>query len=578
MKKRKYLSIALALLLGLSVSMAYVSTPISAQAEQKQQTNDSMGDGTQNRNWVKKSKKPPISTKTYSVNVQENVEITMRDGVVLRGRLFLPQGVDLPQPSLILENGYGHVNQKKADDLSRYLAEHGYPTLHVGLRGSGTSDGEANLFNKFSEDGYDLVEWMAKQPWSDGNVGLVGQSLRGISQWLTAKELPPSLKAISPEIACTDCYDYLWYPGGMLPGPGRVGRGDPEYTSVLPHRDFDAWWRERTLNTQDLQSISKQGIAALISGGWQDYITPGNIQAFKEFSALGGKSKMIIGPGAHDTIYDLLPYDFKDYQVAWFDRYLRGLDNGIDKEDSVLIYVQGPNQWRFEKAWPIPDARIATMYLSDQHSGSISSINDGTLSTVQPKEQNSSEDYEYSPTTGPFLHTLRSNKNGILKVDQSPYQEKTLTWTTGSLSDPTELTGSVKFSFWAESSAEDTDFVIEISDVAPDGTATQVTAGYLNGPRAKSRTHPTPLTPGKIEQFNIEALPTSYVFQEGHRIRISMAGGTTALPDQVGPQGPGLNPNEATVKIYQDARYPSHLEIPIIGKALLPTESKKRNK
>ncbi|MDM5196572.1 CocE/NonD family hydrolase [Fictibacillus enclensis] len=574
-KKKRLLSISFTLLLGFSVASFNVPSPTKVDAAQAKQGASSMGEGTQHRQWVKKPENPPISTKTNDVKVQENVEITMRDGVVLRGRLFLPQGTSEPNPGLILENGYGHIDQKSADDLSQYMAEHGYPTLHVGLRGSGTSEGENNLFNQYGHDGYDLVEWMAKQPWSDGKVGLIGQSLRGISQWLTAKELPPSLQAISPEIACTDCYNTLWYPNGMLPGPGRVSRGEPEYSSASQHRDFDAWWRERTVNSADLEAIAKQGIAALISGGWNDYITPGNVQAFKEFSDMGGSSKLVVGPGAHSSVNNLQPYDFKDLQVAWFDHYLRGIDNGIDKEDSVLIYVQGPNEWRYEKAWPIPDARKATLYLQDQHSGSIQSKNDGSLSAKKPTESNANESYSYSPTDGPFLHTLRSNKTGMLTIDQRPFQEKNLTWTTGALAAPTEVTGNLKFSFWAEANTADTDFVIEISDVAPNGTAKQVTAGYLNAPRAKSQAFPTPLTPGKAEQYNIEAMPTSYVFEKGHRIRLSLSGGTTALPDQVGPQGPGLNPNPANVKIYQSAQYPSSLEIPIIGKAYLPTESKK---
>jgi putative CocE/NonD family hydrolase len=92
------------------------------------------------------------------------------------------------------------------------IAARGYPVLHLSLRASGESEGSNDYLNQYGPDGYDAIEWMAKQPWCNGNVGMVGASLLGISQWLAAKEAPPSLKAIVPEVACGDCYGVLWYP------------------------------------------------------------------------------------------------------------------------------------------------------------------------------------------------------------------------------------------------------------------------------------------------------------------------------------------------------------------------------
>ncbi|WP_019120793.1 CocE/NonD family hydrolase [Brevibacillus massiliensis] len=559
--RKRYLSLLLMLALGLLL-LGYTPHAGSAKAAAA----GSKGQGTEQRNWVTGPEKPPISMERYRVTVQENVTIPMRDGVHLKGRLYLPQKHG-PFPTLVMLNGYGHDSRtgRQMDHLPFEMAQRGYAALHVTMRGTPPSEGEKNLYNKFGTDGYDVIEWAAEQTWSNGNVGTIGASLLGINQWLAAKELPPHLRAIAPEIACTDCYDTLWYPGGMLPGPGRAARGNPEYTSAVQHRNFDRWWRERTVLAEDLQAMADHGIAALISGGWNDYITPGNVKAFAEYSTMNGSSKLIIGPEAHTSIKSLLPYSYRNYQQLWFDHYLLGLDNGIDLEDPVLIYVQGPNQWRFEKAWPIPDANLETLYLSQKRSGTAKSLNDGSLAVNQPTEKKSVARYSYSPVSGPLLPAMRSNDNGITRADQRPYEAKTLTWTTDALSVPTEVTGTLKFTFWAAANAKDTDFVIQITDVAPGGESKQVTTGYLNAPRAKSRSHPVPLTPGKIEQYQIETLPTSYVFAAGHRIRLSIAGGSKALPHQIAPQGPGLNPTPATVTIYQDAYHPSNLEIPVIG-------------
>lgn len=537
---------------------------------------DFKGEGTADRDWVPEMTDPPTSTDRYPVTVIEDVKIPMRDGVQLQGRLFLPDLPEGPSACVLYPNGYGHGGPDSSDNrIPRDLAERGYASLHVSMRGSGTSEGEANLYNKYGEDGYDLVEWMADQSWCDGNVGTIGTSLRGINQWLIAKENPPSLKAISPVVACGDCYDYLWYPGGMLPGPGRVARGEPEYSSAIKHRNFDDWWRERSTLTTDLQAIAGNNTPALISGGWNDYISPGNVHAFKEYSKAGGESKLIMGPGAHGAVKDLYPFDFESYQVLWFDRYLKRENNVLDVEDDVLIYVQGPDEWRYEKSWPISDERIDTMYLSAQESNSIESNSDGSFS--KKKEDNKTADYSYSPETGPFLHTLLDSSTGRLKVDQEPFEAEATTWTTAPLIDATEVTGTMKVNVFAEADAEDFDIVVHITDVAPDGTSKAVTAGYLNAPRSESRSNPEPVIPGEIETYEIEMLPTSYVFQAGHRLRLSIAGGTKAHSSQTKPQGPGINPNSSSVKIYQDENYPSRLEVPVIGSSEDVTTSSATN-
>lgn len=573
--KQGLMNLLLSAGLGLSLVLAGFTPSISAEENAQQQVQSSIkGFGTDNRNWVKE--KETLNVERYGVEVQEYIEIKVRDETIIRGRLILPKGKDGPLPTIVQLNGYGHGEYGNSfEGMLIDLAERGYAVLHVSMRGSGTSEGEAGLYNFYGQDGYDVIEWAADQPWSNGNVGTTGLSLLGISQWLAAKELPPSLKAISPVVACTNCYNTLWNPSGMESGPGRIARGY-EYQVAKEHRNFDEWWQERSVSSEQLKTIADSGVAAFISGGWNDYISPGNIEAYELYSAAGGASKLIVSPGSHAYLSGVMPYEFEDYQALWFEHYLKGEDNQVEERDPVLIYVQGANQWRYETSWPLADTNYTELFFNDKKSKSIDSINDGSLTAKAPNKKRSSASYSYSLKDGPFLPSLLSS-SGRLPINQQPYEEETVTWTTDALSVPTEVTGNMEATFWAEVDAEDADFVVQVTDVTPDGTSKQVVAGYLNASRADSQTTPKPLKPGETKKYTVEILPTSYVFKKGHRIRVSIVGGAKALEGQPGPQGPGLNSTPSTVEIYQDAAHPSSFKLPLIGvSGLMTTKANKQ--
>lgn len=551
------------------------ATSAPAAAEEPAAAPANIGDGTEDRDWVTGQEEDPSPAERFDYETS-TIWVTMRDGIQLEAELRVPDLPDTAGPCVLVANGYGW-DSGTGDGMTPQianLAERGYATLHVSLRGSGNSEGEGNLYNEFGHDGYDLVEWMAAQSWCDGNVGMIGASLLGISQWQTADEAPPHLKAIIPYVACGDCYEYLWYPGGMLPGPGRVARGEPEYTSALAHRTLDSWWEQRTTQAVDHQQIANSGIAVMNVGGWVDYISAANVRAHEEFSAADGEGFLIEGPWAHGVgpgDEEVGPYDFETYQALWMDRVLRGEDYGVTDRGEALIFVQGPDAWRFEEEWPIPDTRDASLYLHDDPSGSIDSLNDGSLRAALPSSSEPVESYSYDPEAGPFLPTFRDSGLGLSGVEQQGYEEAVLTWTTGELTDSVEVTGWPTLSFWAEANG-DTDFVVQITDVAPDGTATHVSSGYLNASLADSRSTWNEPEAGQIREYQVEVQPTSYVFQEGHRLRVDIAGGAEPTEDQTAPQGPGKNPAASEVTIYQSAEYAAELSLPVIGTGKFPSE------
>lgn len=527
-----------------------------------------VGAGTEGRHWLAELSSANNLPHRFAVQVQDGVSVTTRDGVVLDAQLLLPAlpPGTAPTPCVLMADSYGRPSGTGADGhpMLMDIAARGYAVLHLSLRGAGKSGGTATLYNQFGPDGYDTVEWMARQPWCDGRVGMVGPSVLGIVQWLTAKEAPPHLVAIMPHAACGDCYEALWYPGGMLPGPGREARqqvagAEAEYASSVQHRDADGWWRERTAVARDVAAIAGRGVAALISGGLDDYITPGNLRSYEAYASV--RKRLVLAPGAHGWDGDVM----QELQVQWLDHWLKGIDNGVDQAPRVLLYVKGVNRWRYEADWPPPDARPARLFLQPSHSGTIKSLNDGSLGP-RPLAGEAAI-LPYVPGAGPALPVMMSAIDGRPAGDQRKAEAKVLTWTTAPLQVATEVTGYPHVSLWASSSTADGDMVFSLDDVAPNGTSTQVVQGYLNVPRQHSLSDPSPLVPGLAQRIDADLLPTAYVFQPGHRLRLALAGAASAAPLLRQPQGPGANPAAFTWTVMQDGEHPATLDLPIVGTA-----------
>lgn len=195
----------------------------------------------------------------------------MRDGVILRGTIFRPLD-SVARPGILIACGYGADADPFFAETVRLLAQRGYVVLFAKVRGVTPSEGAAGLYEGYGRDSYDLVEWLARLPECNGRVGMVGASLLGLAQYLAARKAPPSLKVILPDDAGSDNYWYLWYPGGMNVGRGRAARqsvsgAENEYAAALAHRNYDAFWRERTVQPQDLEAIARRGIAVFLTSG-----------------------------------------------------------------------------------------------------------------------------------------------------------------------------------------------------------------------------------------------------------------------------------------------------------------------
>jgi putative CocE/NonD family hydrolase len=564
------------------------------------------GAGTEGRRWVDQRAPAPLPAGAYETTEREQ-RIPMRDGISLAATIIEPVAPagSPPQPCIVVTNGYSGLDTWLYPNLRR-LASYGYPVVAARLRGVPPSQGHGGLYERYGPDGYDVIEWTAAQPFCDGRVGMAGASLLGISQWLAARERPPHLVVIAPDDSPNDTYAYLWYVGGMEPGPGRKGRAEvpgveSEYGQAAAHPWFDGFWAQRAAGRADVQDLARAGLPALTSTGWDSYMVDAGSRAYTWMRAAGAgdRARLVIGPWRHGGMFtadgmagqdapgeQIRPYTGFEIQLRWFARWLRG-EPGDDAEPPVQIFVQGPDQWRYEEDWPLPDERRVRLFLADAPSGTASSRNDGSLARELPAAAGQAG-YDFDPATAanpaavsmPAMTMVADGEptmaetilppgaeriHGRLIMDKTPYEAGAVTWTSAELARPAEITGYPRLVLWAAVSRPDADFIAELTDVAPgpDGgwTSTQITRGYLRAQAQFSRTGPTELVPGDVYRFDVELQPTSYVVAAGHRIRFTVQGAAV----DVSWHGPGLGAHPFSVVVHTGPERASFAEIPVIG-------------
>ncbi|HVL89111.1 MAG TPA: CocE/NonD family hydrolase [Actinomycetota bacterium] len=536
----------------------------------------------------------PVPGRAEPVKLAD-VRISMSDGVDLVGDVRLPSAGGT-YPVILVMSPYGREDQTSPGALTADYLSHGYAHVNVDIRGTGKSDGALCLFcDREQQDVYEVVEWIAVQPWSDGNVGMQGGSYLGISQLLGAAKQPPHLKAIVPDVPYTDTYrDIVWHNGiwnqqfmtlwtGLQAGLGFQGAAE---SRRLPDRAFNAlalefknapldgptYW-ERSVYTK----FDRILVPTLLRSGWFDGFSRGTIRNFQGIAAT--HKRLIMGPSPHTPAgppFDpLSPYapvppspGAGDPALAWFDRFLKGIDNGIEHEAPVLYYDLGAFEWRSATTWPPPSSSMRTLHLSGERSGSIASLNDGTLADEAPTGAATyPSSYRSDPTVGV---TEVNGKWGnvaaapFVRHDQTADAMRQLTYTTPALTEPLRLAGPMELRFHGETDQSDTDWIVKVADVAPDGSSLLLTSGYL---RASHRAvndrrslpadpwieNTTKLTvwPNDPTLFRIDIWPVAAELRPGHRLRIMIS--STDVPNHE------PLPHVSRNTVHHSARYPSEL-------------------
>jgi uncharacterized protein len=545
-----------------------------------------------------------VSDSQYAVTEDTLVFMRTRDGARLASYVARPVG----------KGPFGVVLQRTPYTRILHLAGHywasrGYIFVAQHVRGRDVSDG-SNFgdYDTDVTDGYDAVEWAARLPGANGRVGLIGHSDEGRLAWYAAVSAPPHLAAIAPSAASGDPWrivpyeDMVFSPINVdwaclmrartlqntaeldigpalehLPLsdlPQRLGCGDvPLWDRWIAHPTLDAYWRAHAVTT----NIAKVKAPVLQISGWYDD-SRGPIDYTNALLAVPGHPyvRLVMGPGAHKGV-DYVAGEFgpqsrvetRRLQLRWFDHYLLGKDNGVEREPPVDIFVFGDNVWRKEDAWPIARAVPTKWYMASGGKANTSG-GDGVLDTLPPNGA-PADTFTYDPAKPtPYLIDSRELETSLNEdfTALNATRRDALVFTSKALTKPIEVTGQMSASLWAATDAKDTDWNVMLLDVFPDGHAQRVQDGIARARFRKGFDKEVLLTPGSVERYDIDLWFTSRVFEPGHRIRVSVSSALFPKYDRNLNTG-GNNERDSTFvvahqRLVHDAAHPSHVMLPVI--------------
>lgn len=576
-----------------------------------------------------------LSQPDHEITHEKDVAVPMRDGTILRADVTRPTG-DGSWPAMLERTPYNKQGSSEIGVGSpEYFARRGYAVVLQDVRGRFASEGEFYPFrddgNGVLRDGYDSVEWVADQPWCDGNVGMFGGSYSGATQYRASLTRPPHLKACFVRESSADYYHEWVYRGGahefgfslywarviaatglpnlvapedleqqqalfktiladmpqwyehlpLHPVPFLEGVADWHNTWLDHPEDGPYWWRLGVQRYHDQVDVPMYH-----QSGWCDIFLAGTLKNYmgmrdKARSEQARKGqRLILGPWVHGSgnknkhvvgSFDFGPdaaQDFNDMRLPFFDRWLKGRDTIQDDEAPVRLFVMGRNEWRSELDWPLPDTSYTPWYLRSGASATVASLNDGTLSAAAPAGAESADSFVYDPEHP--VPVLGGNTLGIVDGvhDHTSADELSLTYTSAPLEQELEVTGPVTAVLYAMSSAPDTDWVVRLSDVHPDGYSRNLCDGILRARYRNSFEHPELLSPGQVYRFDVDLWATSNAFLPGHRIRVSITSSCFPRFDRNlntgGPIHQEAAGQVAINTIMHDELRPSHIVLPII--------------
>jgi len=559
---------------------------------------------------------------------KSSVETIMRDGTVLGADLYLPEG-DGPFPTIVERTAH-YKDRVFSNPLFTFLAENGYAVLAQNAADRWRIERDVRPFFTYgltdADDGFDTIEWAAAQDWCDGKIGGYGFSYPAWCQWMLAAEKPPHLVAMFNGGMTPRTTD--WQMGGVY----RIGRqlqwtlgpmaADTQRWFEEPHGpdSHDAYWNQKNtidrdkwlwyLPQKDLplemiggireryvewldhmhedrwkldQNFGKIDIPVFHRTSWYDRLSR-TVEMFTGMQKLApseetrAAQRMIIGPWSHKGSH-LLPrqvgeVDFGpaaeqnvfDWIVPWFDYWLKGIQNETMDSAPVRLFVMGKNEWRNEQEWPLSRALQTEFYLHSDGSANTPS-GDGSL-TVDVPQNEPSDNYSYDPRD-PVM-TLFHNESQDEPHDQRvlDHRRDVLIYQTEPLDSPIEVTGVPQITLYASSSARDTDFTAKLIDVYPDGFSQDLCYGIVRARFREGFDTPKLLEAGVVYEYNIELMPTSNLFQKGHRIRVDISSSDFPNFDRNHNTG-GDDYGEtdlivADQTVFHDRDYPSRITLPVV--------------
>ena len=533
------------------------------------------------------------------------VSVLMSDGVEVSVRIYRPDGPG-PFPTLFAASPYRYDNDDVPPTMVFFWHEvgpihwyvgRGYAYVHLDVRGSGRSGGEFGFFNRRERrDLYEVIEWIAAQPWSNGKIGGIGQSYYAAAQWCMAAERPPHLTCVAPFDGHIDFYRGWFYPGGIQSnfaavwwnGSVRLANKAPangvqprliDYDLVcdlMRHETRDAFWEERAIDAQ----LAEVDIPVYSVGIWikRDLHLGGNVRGYH---LVKGPKKLLFSgvPTLPQTLEQFASIEFHERVLApFYDHYLMGRETGYLARPEVEYHVGGANVTASAATWPPPGVRDETLHMTAAPSGSVTSLNDGTLSPAAADGATATS-YAY-PDAQWAIGSVALSKTGPDPV------RRVITYTSAPLTDDVLVTGAPELVLHISSTRTDANVIAKLAVQHPQSpedrikglqpVAQTVSKGWLRasqrglaatdslpGEVYHAHDHRALLEPGTVYELQIQMTHLAHRFPAGSRIRLELCCADSSVtdlqfshiytPDMVGSD-----------TYHHSAAYASRLHLPVL--------------
>lgn len=516
----------------------------------------------------------------------ETVMVQMRDGVQLSTDVYRePAGGKAPV--VLMRTPY---NKTRAKGSAEKLAAAGYAVVLQDCRGANASEGILVPYYSEGQDGYDTIEWITRQPWSNGRVGMMGGSYVGAVQWQAAVERPPGLVVIAPQATWSSFYRNLYLGGAVrlsliakwAAGNGakpadvkstdwnetlmhlplsevddKIGWSIPWLEGFLTHPEPNGYWTRLNLTA----ALPELELPALHVVGYYDFFSRESVDNFKVMREqarnpkIRQQQRLVLGPWDHGTVgksvvgeVDFGPdavVDLAALQLDWFERFLKQDSAAQSKPfPTVRYFSMGENVWKEAESWP-PEGFSQTAFYLRSSGKANTRAGTGRLSKEPPSKVEAADQFRADPAN-PVPATPVTEKRPLHAAVWGPVDQQTiedredvLVYTGDVLAEPLFFAGNPVARLFVSTDTPDADWAVKLVSVRPDGFAQNLASGILRGRYRNSLTAPSPMEPGKVYEIQVDLGPVAASVPAGHRLRVDVCGSLFPLYDRNPNTGAG---------------------------------------
>jgi putative CocE/NonD family hydrolase len=560
---------------------------------------------------------------SIAVDMLWGVKIPLRDGIHLNATVFKPKPMPTPLPVIFTLTPYIGDSY---EDRASYFARHGYVFALVDVRGRGNSEGSFEPFANEARDGYDIVEWLARQPWSNGKVAMWGGSYAGFDQWATLKEHPPHLATIVPAAAAAAAVDFPFFNGiftsyiiqwltftsGKTGNPRQFGDSTfwaekfrERYTRNLPFRELDQivgntstvfqkwmdhpqpddYWDAMYPTPEQFARID---IPILTITGHYDGDQTGAMHYYHDHMRHGSPSArdrhyLIVGPWDHAgtrtpnrevgglKFGEASMLDLNNLHREWYDWTMKNGPQPAFLKQRVACYVVGPEEWKYAASLEALASGKRTLFLNSTESGANDALHSGTLDPQKPTGQLSYDRYVYDPLDlRPGALETAGNPN-YLTDETEPLHlfGDGLVYHSAPFEEDTEISGNVRLVAWIAMDVPDTDFEANLYEILPNGGSVLLTGNAMRARYRESLRKPSPVASGQIVKYEFRGFTFfSRRIAKGSRLRLMLRSPNSIQVEKNYNSGgavaneSGKDARTAHIALYHDAEHASYLELP----------------